>query len=82
MNFLVSNGITTRPFYNIPQDKFQQLQNDAIKISGKDLNIISLKNYLALSSFDQEVIFFRNKKIQYYIIDNSIVNVESIFLKS
>jgi hypothetical protein len=74
LNFLVSKGITTRPFYNIPQDKFQQLQNDAIKISGKDLNIISLKNYLALSSFDQEVIFFlETKKIQYYIIDNSIV---------
>ena len=73
-NFLTSKGISTVPFYDISQDKFEELQNDAVKICGTDSNIISLKNYFLLSSFDQEVILFlETKKIQYYVIDNSIV---------
>jgi hypothetical protein len=74
LNFLVSKGITTIPFYNIPQDKFLELQNDAIKISGTDSNVTVLKNYILLSRFDQEVIdFLEIKKIKYYIADTSIV---------
>ena len=73
-NFLTSKGITTSPFYNIPQDKFLELQNDAVKISGTDSNVISLKNYLSLSSFDQDVIHFLEvKKIQYYLVNVTIV---------
>ena len=57
-NFLATKEITTSLFYNIPQDKFLELQNDAIKITGTDSIVTSLKNYLSLSSFDQEVILF------------------------
>jgi hypothetical protein len=74
INFLISKGISTIPFYNIPQDKFLKLQNDAIKISGTDSNVTSLKNYLALTTFDQEVLnFLETKNIMYYLSDNTII---------
>ena len=44
-NFLATKEITTSLFYNIPQDKFLELQNDAIKITGTDSIVTSLKNY-------------------------------------
>ncbi len=73
-NFFQSKGISTKPFYDISQDKFQELQNDAIKISGTDSNVISLKNYLSISSFDQEVIhFLETNKIKYYLANATIV---------
>lgn len=73
-NFLTSKGISTKPFYDISQDKFQELQIDAIKISGTDSNVISLKNYLSISSFDQEVIhFLETNKIKYYLANATIV---------
>ncbi len=73
-NFLATKEITTSLFYNIPQDKFLELQNDAIKITGTDSIVTSLKNYLSLSSFDQEVILFlETKKIKYYIDDNTAI---------
>lgn len=74
INFLISKGISTIPFYNIPEDKFLKLQNDAIKISGTDSNVTSLKNYLSLTTFDQEVLnFLETKNIQYYLSDNTII---------
>lgn len=74
INFLISKGISIIPFYNIPQDKFLKLQNDAIKISGTDSNVTSLKNHLALTTFDQEVLnFLETKNIQYYLSDNTII---------
>lgn len=73
-NFFQSKGISTKPFYDISQDKFQELQNDAIKISGTDSNVISLINYLSISSFDQEVIhFLETNKIKYYLANATIV---------
>ena len=73
-NFFQSKGISTKPFYDISLDKFQELQNDAIKISGTDSNVISLKNYLLISSFDQEVIhFLETNKIKYHLANATVV---------
>ena len=73
-NFFQSKGISTKPFYDISLDKFQELQNDAIKISGTDSNVISLKNYFLISSFDQEVIhFLETNKIKYHLANATVV---------
>ncbi len=72
-DFLSNRKITIEPFYNISHEKFLELQKDAKKISGTDSSVSLLKNYIALSSFDQEVIlFFKRNNIKYYFLSTNV----------
>ena len=74
LNFLSTKRISIEPFYNIAQDKFLQLQKDAIKISGTDSSVKKLMNYMTLSNYDQEVmLFFLKNNIRFHLLNSTIV---------
>ena len=58
IDYIIAKGFTTKPFYDISEDKFLSLERDAIKISGTNLSVKRLKNYFIVSNFNQELLTF------------------------
>ena len=74
ISFIKSKGFEFKPFYNISDEKFILLEQDAIKISGSDSNIKRLKNYFLVQNFNQELLdFLIVNKISFLHLDNKIV---------
>ena len=69
-----SKAFSIKPFYDISPEKYNLLENEAIKISGSDLSIQKLKNYFYVSPFDQDFLdYLRQKKIEYFFQENIII---------
>lgn len=74
VDYINAKGFTTKPFYNISEDKFLELERDAIKISGTNSNVKKLKNYFTVSNFNQELLtFLSSRKVPYSFTENRII---------
>ena len=74
IDYITAKGFTTKPFYDISEDKFLSLERDAIKISGTNLSVKRLKNYFIVSNFNQELLtFLSSRKVPYLFTENRII---------
>ncbi|RAK23564.1 putative secreted protein (Por secretion system target) [Flavobacterium aquaticum] len=74
IDYITAKGFTTKPFYNISEDKFLELERDAIKITGTNSNVKKLKNYFTVSNFNQELLtFLSSRKVPYLFTENRII---------
>ena len=74
VDYINAKGFTTKPFYDISEDKFLSLERDAIKISGTNSSVKRLKNYFIVSNFNQELLaFLSSRKVPYSFTENRII---------
>lgn len=74
VDYINAKGFTTKPFYDISEDKFLSLERDAIKISGTNSSVKRLKNYFIVSNFNQDLLaFLSSRKVPYSFTENRII---------
>lgn len=74
VEFMSQKRFANKPLYDISEEKYLALERDAISISGTDKNVKNLKNFIVLTSYDEELLkFLKEKKVVHYFLSNKIV---------
>lgn len=74
VSFINNNGYLIEPLYKVKEENYITLQQDALKISGTDLNIKKLKNYFIISNYNQNLTdFLTSNNIPFFINTQRVV---------